>query len=84
MSKDKIYIGVTAERYNTKTVVQYTEGPFYYPKTDEDWFHLQKSIVNRFKNQFQNGWSFHVYEIPKDIYEQYKEQTKELFNGVIA
>ena len=81
MSKDKIYLGITGERHATKTVVQYTAGPYYYPKTDEDWNLLKNSLMSVFKEEFQNGWSFHVYEIPKDVYEEYKQQTEELFNG---
>jgi hypothetical protein len=81
MSTDKIYVGILAQRMTTGTSVQYTAGPYYYPKTDEDWNHLQDSLTSVFRDEYGNGWSFHVYEIPKNVYEEYKQQTEELFNG---
>lgn len=80
MSKDKIYIGILATRTATQTSVQYTAGPYYYPKNDEDWTRLQASLTSVFLKEFNQGWSFHVYEIPKDAYEEFKQSNEELFN----
>lgn len=83
MNKNKLYLGVIATRQNTETVIQYTAGPFYYPKTDEDWNNLQDSMVKKFNKEFNTGWSFHVYEIPKKIYDEYNKETKELFDDAV-
>lgn len=81
MNKNELYIGITVARYKTKTIIQYAEGPYPYPKTDEDWNNLQNSIIKKFNKDFPTlGWAFQVFEIPKDVFEQYKEETKELFN----
>lgn len=84
MNKNKkIYLGIMATRQSTKTVVQYTSGPIYCPQTDEDWNNLQKMMTNKFDQEFGRGWSFSVYELPRQIAEQYDQETKELFDAVL-